>query len=71
MKKRFDYDILYYERDQANIWKNDKELIDLLDRDDCHATADYYKHDKLIARSYRLPKQHLELLRRDYAAKIY
>ncbi len=71
MRKHFNYDVLYYERDQANIYTSDKELIDLLDQDDYHVTADYYKNDHLIARSYRLPKQHLDLLRRDYAAKIY
>ena len=71
MPKHYDYDVLYYERDQANIYTSDKDLIDLLDRDSYHVTADYYKHDRLVARSYRLPKQYLQLLRRNFAAKIY
>lgn len=71
MSKRFNYDVLSTKGDISHIYTKDKELIDLLDQEEFHTVCDYWKNDRLIAKSFNVPKQYLSLLRRDYLAKIY
>lgn len=70
MKRKLNYDILDIDGEQAYIWTNDFNLIDFLDYEEINPTGDYFKNNQLVARSYRINKDYLSSLQKNYS-KVY